>query len=104
VSYVDGESASEEEAEVCVTEWVDTPVNKPIPCSFLRPNAVKKDEIKFMFDVSKCDKLFDVLVRGGVIWLAEGHVILTLEMLARKKYCKWHNSYFHTTNKCIYFR
>jgi hypothetical protein len=29
--------------------------------------VTKKDEIKFMFDVSKCDKLFDVLVWGGVI-------------------------------------
>jgi hypothetical protein len=36
--------------------------------------------------------------------LAEGHVISAPEVLARKKYCKWHNSYSHTTNECNYFR
>jgi hypothetical protein len=103
VSYVDGESASEEETEVCVAEWVDTPADKPIPCSFLRPNVAKKDEVKFTFFVSKCDKLFDVLVRGGVIYLTKGHVIPTPELLVWKKYYKWHNSYSHTTNQCNYF-
>jgi hypothetical protein len=63
----------------------------------------KKDEVKFTFDVSKCDKIFDVLVQGGVIRLVEGNVRLAPEMLAQKKYCKWHNSYSHTTNECNYF-
>jgi hypothetical protein len=36
--------------------------------------------------------------------LAEGHVISAPEVLAWKKYCKWHNSYSHTTNECNYFR
>jgi hypothetical protein len=58
-------SASEEEVEVCVAEWVDTPRDKPISCSFLRHGAGKRDEIKYTFDVSKCDKLFDILVKGG---------------------------------------
>jgi hypothetical protein len=43
----------------------DTPKDKLICCSFLRHNVDKKDEIKYTFDVSKCDKLFDVLVKGG---------------------------------------
>jgi hypothetical protein len=58
-------SANEEEGEVCVAEWVDTPRDKPISCSFLRHGAGKRDEIKYTFDVSKCDKLFDILVKGG---------------------------------------
>jgi hypothetical protein len=103
VNCVDGKSASEEDTKVCVSEWVDTPTDKPMSCSFLRPNVVKKDEVKFTFDVSKCDKIFDVLVQGGVIRLVEGHVRLAPEMLAQKKYCKWHNSYSHTTNECNYF-
>jgi hypothetical protein len=64
VNCVSDESASEEEAEVCVAEWVDTPRDKPISCSFLRPSVGKKEEIKYTFDVTKCDKLFDVLVKG----------------------------------------
>jgi hypothetical protein len=59
--------------------------------------------MKFTFDVSKCDRLFDVLVKGGVIRLAEGHVILTTELLAKRRYCKWLDSYSHITNECNYF-
>jgi hypothetical protein len=43
--------------------------------------------MKYTFDVSKCDKLFDVLVQGGVIRLKESHVIPAAELLAIKKYC-----------------
>jgi hypothetical protein len=30
-------------------------------------------------------------------------VIPPVDHLARKKYCKWHDSLSHTTNECIYF-
>jgi hypothetical protein len=62
VNCVDEGSTSDEETEVCVAEWVDMPKNKPLAWSFLRPSPGKKDEVKFTFDVSKCDKLFDVLL------------------------------------------
>jgi hypothetical protein len=104
VNYVDEESTSEGETEAHVAEWVDTPKDKPISCSFLRPSAAKKDEIKYAFDVSKCDRLFDELVKRGVIRLTEGHIIPSADQLAKKKYCKWHDSYSHTTNECNYFR
>jgi hypothetical protein len=42
VNCINEELASGEEAEVCVAEWVDTPRDKLISCSFLKPNAVKK--------------------------------------------------------------
>jgi hypothetical protein len=104
VNCVSKESSSEEDNEVCVVEWVDTPKEKPVSCSFLRPNPDKKDEVKFTFDVSKCDKLFDVLAQGGgVIRLSEGHVVPSTERLAKRKYCKWHDSYSHSTNYCNYF-
>jgi hypothetical protein len=102
VNYL--EEGSPSEGEVCVAEWVDAPGNKPISCSFLRHGAGKKDEIKYTFDVSKCDKLFDVLVKGGgVIKLTEGHVISRDDQLGKRKYCKWHDSYSHMTNECNYF-
>jgi hypothetical protein len=103
VNCVGDESASEEEAEVCVVEWVDKPRDKLISCSFLKPST-GKDEVKYTFDVSKCDRLFDVLVWGGVIRLTKGHVVPSADQLAKKKYCKWHDSYSHTTNECNYFR
>jgi hypothetical protein len=86
-----------------VALWADTPRDKLISCSFLKPSTVKRDEMKFTFDVSKCDKMFDVLVKGGVIRLAEGHVIPTIDSLAKRRYCKWHDSYSHNTNECNYF-
>jgi hypothetical protein len=70
---------------VCVAKWIDTPKDKPISCSFLKPNPSKQDNVKYTFDVTKCDKLFDVLVKGGVIRLAEGHVIPTQDQLAKKE-------------------
>jgi hypothetical protein len=101
VNYVEDELTSDEDAEICVAEWVDNP--KPISCSFLKPRTGRKDEMKYTFNVSKCDKLFDVLVKGGVIRLKEGHNIPVAEAIAKRKYCKWHDSYSHTTNKCNYF-
>jgi hypothetical protein len=53
--------------------------------------------------VSKCDSLFDLLLQGGVTRLTEGHIIPNADILAKKTYCKWHDSYTHTTSECIYF-
>jgi hypothetical protein len=53
---------SDDEAEVCVAEWVDTPKDRPITCTFLKPGSGKKKEVRFTFDITKCDKLFDVLL------------------------------------------
>jgi hypothetical protein len=60
--------------------------------------------MKFTFDVTKCDKLFDLQLQNNIIRLKGGHVIPTVEQLARKKYCKWHDSFSHTTNEYNYFR
>jgi hypothetical protein len=48
--------------------------------------------MRYTFDVSKCDRLFDLVLRGGVIRLIEGHIILNTNILAKKTYCKWHDS------------
>jgi hypothetical protein len=103
VHYVDDEVKDEEGNEICVAEWVEKPGDKPISCSFLKPNGGRRDETKYTFDVSKCDRLFDLLLRGGVIRLTEGHVIPNTDILAMKTYSKWHDSYTHTTNECNYF-
>jgi hypothetical protein len=55
------------------------------------------------FDVTKCDKLFDVLLQNKVICLSEGHTVPPPEQLAKGKYCKWHGTFSHNTNKCNYF-
>jgi hypothetical protein len=103
VNFVNEEADDEEGNEICVVEWVEKPGDKPISCSFLNPNGGRREEMRYTFDVSKCDRLFDLLVQGGVIRLTEGHIIPNADILAQKTYCKWHDSDTHTTNECNYF-
>jgi hypothetical protein len=87
-----------------VAKWVDTPKGKPVAYSFLKLGPMQREEMKFMFGVSKCNKLFDVLLQNHVIKLKGGHVIPLAEQLVRRRYCKWNDSFSHTTNECNYFR
>jgi hypothetical protein len=103
INFVDEEADDEEGNEICIAEWVEKPGDKTISCSFLKPNGGRREEMRYTFDVSKCDRLFDLLLRGGVIRLTEGHVIPSTDILAKKTYCKWHDSYTHTTNEGNYF-
>jgi hypothetical protein len=103
INWVSEDASSEDDSKVCVAEWVDTPRDKPLACSFLKPSQGKKDEVKFTFDGSKCDKLFDVLLQNKVIRLSEEHVIPLLAQIAKGKYCKLHGTFSHTTNECNYF-
>jgi hypothetical protein len=86
VNYVDEGSSDEVSYEVCVAEWVDAPRDKPLMCMFLRLSLGKKDEVKFTFDVPKCDKLFDVLLQNKLIRLSEEHVIPPLGQMVKGKY------------------
>jgi hypothetical protein len=104
VGLVEESLTSDEDAEICMAEWVDTPKGKPMTCPFLKLEPGKTGEMKFTFDIFKCDKLFDVLLQNNIIKLKGGYVIPSAEQLARRKYCKWHDSFSHTTNECNYFR
>jgi hypothetical protein len=104
VNFLDEDADDEEGNEICVAEWVEKPRDKPISSSFLKPNGGQRERFRYTFDVSNCDHLFDLLLWGGVIWLTEGHVIPSIDILAKKTYYKWHDSYTHTTNECNYFR
>jgi hypothetical protein len=104
VNFVEEDSTSEDAIEVCIAECIDMPQDKPLVCLFLKPSLGKKEEVKITFDVSKCDKLFDVLLQNKVIHLSEDHVMPMPTRLAKGKYCKWHDTFPHTTNECNYFR
>ena len=54
--------------------------------------------MKFTFDVSKCDRIFDKLLNLGHIKLS--HAILPLDESKRHAYCKWHNLFSYATNDC----
>jgi hypothetical protein len=103
VNYVWKDSASDDDADICITEWVDTPRDKTLACSFLKPSPGKRDDVKFTFDVTKCDKLFDLLMQNNVIRLSLSHVVPTAEQMTKGMYCKWHGTFSHNTNDCNYF-
>jgi hypothetical protein len=67
VNFVDEEADDEEGTKICVAKWVEKLGDKLISCSFLKPNGGQRDEMRYTFDVSKCDHLYDLLLRGGVI-------------------------------------
>jgi hypothetical protein len=70
VNYVEEDSTSDDDdSRVCVAEWVNTALGKPLACAFIKPSPGKKDEMKFMFIITKCDKLFNVLLQNKVIRL-----------------------------------
>jgi hypothetical protein len=58
--------------------------------------------MKFTFDVSKCDKIFNELLSIKKIKLS--HTIPPIEELRKRAYYKWHNSHSHATNDCNVLR
>ena len=63
----------------------------------------KKEPESYGFDITKADKIFDLLLLEGLIKLKPYHKI-PLEELKNMKYCKWHNATSHNINECKVFR
>jgi hypothetical protein len=56
-------------------------------CSSSQPiQKNRQEEVKFTFDVAKCDKIFDELLKSGNIKVT--HTIPPLDELKRLAYCK----------------
>jgi hypothetical protein len=49
---------------------------------------LEKNPEKFDFDITKADKIFDLLLQQGQIKLSQLHTIPSAEELKRMKYCK----------------
>jgi hypothetical protein len=98
-------SSDDEEVNMCVAEWSWRSKSKPFVCSSLKPaSKSRQDEMRYTFDVTKCDSIFDYLLQKKQIKLLSNHVIPSLEQLKKHAYCKWHNSYSYATNDCNVFR
>ena len=99
----DSDLSDDEEKEVYATEFVWPTAAKPCSCASLKlTQKNRQEEMKFTFDVSKCDRIFDELLRLGHLKIT--HVIRPLEELKRRAYCKFHNFSSHATNDCNVFR
>ena len=62
------------------------------------PNA------KYIFDATKANKIFDMLLKDKQIVVSEDHKIPTFEQRKGKRYCKLHNVFGHWTNSCLHLR
>ena len=92
-----------DESEVYVAEFIWPSNDKSCSCASLKPASKgRQEELKFTFDVSKCDRIFDDLLKLGHIKIT--HNMPPLDEIKRRAYCKYHNSYSHATNDCNVFR
>jgi hypothetical protein len=67
---------------MCVAEWNWASKSKPFVCSSLNPTSKSwQDEIRFTFDVAKCDRIFDYLLQEKQIKLPSNHVIPSSKQL-----------------------
>jgi len=99
VSFVDEatSSDSDEEPVISLAEWVKN--KKPMSCPFGH-----KELKKFAFDITKADRIFDILLLEGQIKLSPNQVIPSAEELKKINYYKWHNATSHSTNECKVLR
>ncbi|GLU07026.1 hypothetical protein SLE2022_240060 [Rubroshorea leprosula] len=58
---------------------------------------------QYTFDISKTNEIFDHLKKSGLIKLPPGHKIPMAGEIGNREYCKYHNSWKHSTNDCVIF-
>jgi hypothetical protein len=82
------ESLDDEEADMCVAEWSWGSKSKPFVRSSLKPaSKSQQDKMRYIFDISKCDRIFDYLLQKKEIKLPSGHHIPLSEQLKKHAYC-----------------
>jgi hypothetical protein len=96
------DTSDDESGDVYAAEFTWSSKNKAHTCACLKPiHKNHLDEMKFTFNASMCDKIFDELLSIRKIKLS--HTIPLIEDLKKCAYCKWHNSHSHATNDCNLF-
>jgi hypothetical protein len=78
-----------DEPSRCVAEWVDVD-SAPFVCSTL--NSVvqnnQQNKIRYTFDISNCDEIFDIIVLEKIIRILANCVISSSKELEKCPYCK----------------
>jgi hypothetical protein len=91
------------ETEIYSAEFMWPFEDKSFSCASLKPASKgQQEELRFTFDVSKCDCIFDELLKLGNIKIS--HTMPPLDEIKGRAYCKYHHSYSHATNDCNVFR
>jgi hypothetical protein len=83
----DQSSSDDESMEVYAAEMVWPKQAKSLACSSLQPvQKNRQEEVKFTFNVGKCDKIFDELLKNGNIKI--NHIVPSADELKHRAYCK----------------
>jgi hypothetical protein len=90
---------SDDEQDVAAAEimWGKEPL-------MMNQRWVKQTKGTYDFDITKADKLFELLVKEGRIRLPEGHSMLRPDGVKGKRYCGFHDRDSHSINDCRIFR
>ncbi|XP_058733315.1 uncharacterized protein LOC131604916 [Vicia villosa] len=98
------------EAEIYLAEMKPGPAYE---CKSLFPSKGKNVSVDnnskfpaktYTFDISKCEEIFDVLVKDGQILVPPNAKLPPLEQRQKKGFCKYHNYLGHSTSRCFLFR
>jgi hypothetical protein len=87
-----------------MTEWIgqkSEPFVRSALKLFIPKNWLKK--IRYTFDLTLCDDIFEVLLKHTIIKLPGHKFIPSPHDLEGRVYCKWHNSFDHSTSSCNVF-
>jgi hypothetical protein len=57
----------------------------------------QQNKIRYTFDISRCDEIFDILVLEKIVRILDDRVISSSKELGIFAYCKWHDSFSHNT-------
>ncbi|XP_050920219.1 uncharacterized protein LOC127137840 [Lathyrus oleraceus] len=99
------------EREIDLAELKQGP---PYSCKLLAPSngknlaePEKSDRFPkktYTLDVTKCNGIFDLLVKDGQMIVPPGAKMPPLEQRNKKGFCKYHNFLGHKTSQCFLFR
>jgi len=74
------------------------------PSNGNNPEEPKNDNFvskTYTFDVTKCDEIFDPLVKEGVMIMPNGLKLPPLEQRGKRGYRKFHGNFGHDTSSWI---
>ncbi|XP_050919016.1 uncharacterized protein LOC127136513 [Lathyrus oleraceus] len=100
-----------DENEIDLAELKQGP---PYACKVLAPSngknpiePEKNDKFTnktYTFDLTKCDEIFDLLVKDGQMIVPPSAKVLPLEQRKKRGFCKYHGFLVYKTSQCFLFR
>ena len=88
-----------------ITKWINEKSEQFIS-SALKPSPQNRrlENVKYTFDLTLCDELFDILLEKNFIKPLDHKVLMSSLDAKGQEYCKLHDSFGHSTQNCNMFR